>query len=402
VSAQVTRRRAISRRQFFEFTVAGTVTASLRPAYAQPAQIDQNPIRRRGTGLHALDEARASPGLTLFAPLSGTAVYLIDLRGAVVHTWNLPYRPGVYGYITERGTLFYNGQTPNDTFIGKQPFMGGAAMEVDWAGKILWEVRRPDHHHDGRLLRNGNIILLCTRELPDDIAKRVRGGRPGTEIDGKHIWADFLIEATTSGKVVWEWRSWDHLDPETDIITEVQGEREEWTHGNSVYEEPDGNLLVSFREISTVIRIDRNTGKIIWKLGAPPLSGQHAPYRLPNGNILIFDNGAHRLDDTFPFSRVIEVNPATKEIVWTYKEPRNLNFFSPRISNAQRLPNGNTLINEGTFGRFFEVTRDGDVVWEYVNPYFGPLTAPAKLQDNWVFRAYRYSDEEIARARSRA
>ena len=75
--------------------------------------------------------------------------------------------------------------------------------------------------------------------------------------------------------------------------------------------------------------------------------------------------------------------------------------FSPRISNAQRLPNGNTLINEGTFGRFFEVTRDGDVVWEYINPHFGPVTAPAKLQDNWVFRAYRYSDEEIARARSR-
>jgi hypothetical protein len=174
--------------------------------------IDQNPIRRRGTGLRALDQARPSPGLTLFAPLGGTAVHLIDLHGTVVHAWNLPYRPGVYGYITERVTLFYNGQIPNDTFIGKQPFMGGAAMEVDWTGKILWEVRKPDHHHDGRLLRNGNIILLCTRELPDAIAKRVRGGRPGTEVDGKRIWADFLIEATTTGKVVWEWRSWDHLE----------------------------------------------------------------------------------------------------------------------------------------------------------------------------------------------
>jgi outer membrane protein assembly factor BamB len=156
-----------------------------------------------------------------------------------------------------------------------------------------------------------------------------------------------------------------------------------------------------FREISTVVRIDRTTGKIIWKLGAPPLSGQHAPYRLPNGNILIFDNGAHRLDDSFPFSRVIEVNPGTNEIAWNYQETLEYNFFSPRISNAQRLPNGNTLINEGSFGRFFEVTRDGDVVWEYVNPYFGLVTAPAKSQDNWVFRAYRYSDEEITRARSR-
>ena len=99
------------------------------------------------------------------------------------------------------------------------------------------------------------------------------------------------METTTSGKVVWEWRSWEHLNPEKDVLTEVQGVREEWTHANSVFEEPDGNLLVSFREISTVVRIDRNNGKILWKVGAPPLAGQHAPYRLANGNILIFDNG---------------------------------------------------------------------------------------------------------------
>ena len=403
VSAHMTPRyaHAIDRREFFVSAVAVAAAATSRPGFALTAQIDQNSIRRRGTGLRALDVARASPGLTLFAPLGGTAVYLIDLHGTVVHTWNLPYRPGLYGYLTERDTLFYNGKIPNDTFVGRSPFMGGAAIEVDWNGNVLWEVRRPDHHHDGRLLRNGNIILLCMRELPEDIAKRVRGGRPGTEVDGKHIWADFLVEATTAGKVVWEWRSWEHLDPEKDVITEVQGVREEWTHGNTVFEEPDGNLLVSFREISTVVRIDRTTGKIIWKLGAPPLSGQHAPYRLPNGNILIFDNGAHRLDDSFPFSRVIEVNPETNEIAWRYQEAQEYNFFSPRISNAQRLPNGNTLINEGSFGRFFEVTRDGEVVWEYVNPYFGPIAAPAKSQDNWVFRTYRYSDEEIARARSR-
>jgi hypothetical protein len=48
-----------------------------------------------------------------------------------------------------------------------------------------------------------------------------------------------------------------------------------------------------------VIRIDRNTGRILWKLGAPPLSGQHAPTLLTNGNILIFDNGPHRLDESF-------------------------------------------------------------------------------------------------------
>jgi hypothetical protein len=93
---------------------------------------------------------------------------------------------------------------------------------------------------------------------------------------------------------------------------------------------------------------------------------------------------------------VLEINPVTLELVWSYTNPR---FFSTNISSAQRLPNGNTLVNEGVFGRFFEVTADGDVVWEYVNPYFGPSTAAVKAQQNGVFRVYRYSEEEIARMR---
>jgi hypothetical protein len=311
----------------------------------------------------------------------------------------MPYPPGLYGYLTERGTLFYNGKIPNETFLGKAPFKGGAALETDWNGKVLWEVRHPNHHHDGRLLKNGNVLLLCATELPDTVAKKVQGGRPGTEVNGK-IWADYLVEMTKEGRTVWEWRAWEHLDPTRDAITEIQEDRTEWTHGNAIIELPDGNIFLSFRNISTIIKIERQTGNILWKLGAPPLSGQHAPTPLPNGNILIFDNGPHRLDDSFPFSRVIEVNPATKEIVWKYQEATVSNFFSPRISNAQRLPNGNTLINDGWFGRLFEVTAQGEVVWEYVNPYFGPAGATPQEQTNHVFRAYRYTEAEVAKART--
>jgi hypothetical protein len=100
-----------------------------------------------------------------------------------------------------------------------------------------------------------------------------------------------------------------------------------------------------------------------------------------------------------PFSRVIEVELANKQIVWKYQENRECEFFSPRISNAQRLPNGNTLVCEGDFGRFFEVTSEGELVWEYVNPYFGE--GPNGL-NNRVFRAYRYSEGDIAKARATA
>ncbi len=128
-------------------------------------------------------------------------------------------------------------------------------------------------------------------------------------MNGK-IWADYLLEVTKEGRTVWEWRTWEHLDPAEYPITFKENVRSEWTHGNAVVELADGNLLIGFRNISTIVKIDRKSCGVVWKLGAPTVSGQHAPTPLPNGNILVFENGPHRWDQTFPFSRVIEVNPA--------------------------------------------------------------------------------------------
>src|SRR5215212_4248554 len=361
--------------------------------------VQQTRLKRAGTGLRALDRERASPGFTLFALYESetTTVYLINLEGTVVHTWHMPY-PAQYGYLTERGTLFYNGKTqgaPN-SFISDKPYKIGAVLEADWNGRVLWELQHPDHHHDGILLRNGNVLLLCLASLPHELASKIKGGIAGSEHNGQ-MYGDYLVEMTTTGEPVWEYRIWEHLDPEVDRITAIQEPRDAWTNGNGLAELPNGNIVVSFRTISTVVIIERTTGEIIWKLGAPPLCGQHAPTPLANGNLLIFDNGPHRLDHPIPFSRIIEVELATKKIVWEYREKRESDFFSPRISNAQRLPNGNTLICEGDFGRLFEVTAGGEIVWEYVNPYFG---GPPTSQNNRVFRAYRYSADEIARARS--
>jgi uncharacterized protein (UPF0248 family) len=378
------------------------------------AAVEQNTLKRRGVGLRACDPERASPGFTLFAPhfVQNRTVYLIDLQGDVVHTWNVPYPPGLSGYLTERGTLFYNGRTSEDNFLSRFPFKGGVVLEADWNGKVLWEVRHRDHHHHGILLRNGNVLLHCMGEVPDDIARRVSGGMvesnmlsgqyaPRPEAEAGKMYSDYLVELTPAGQTVWEWRTWEHLDPVADGIAEVQAPRTLWAHGNSVQELPDGDILASYRPTSTVIRISRKTGKILWKLGPPTVAGQHAPTLLENGNILIFDNGVHRLDDSVPYSRAIEINPATNEIVWKYQDQPTWNFFSPRMGNAQRLPNGNTLITESSFGRFFEVTKEGEIVWEYIAPFFGKpfFGGPPTSESNQVFRALRYSAEEIARAR---
>ena len=238
------------------------------------AAVEQNTLKRRGVGLRALDRERASPGFTLFAPhfVQNRTVYLIDLEGNVVHTWEMPYPPGMSGYLTERGTFFYNGRTPEENFLSRFPFKAGAVLEVDWNGKVLWEVRHPDHHHYGILLRNGNVLLHCMGQVPHDIARRVSGGMvegnmqsgayaTRADADAGKMFSDYLAEVTRTGQTVWEWRTWDHLDPVTDGIAEIQAPRTLWAHGNSLQELPDGDILASFRPTSTVIRISRKTSK---------------------------------------------------------------------------------------------------------------------------------------------
>jgi hypothetical protein len=74
--------------------------------------VEQIKAKRAGVGLRACDHDRAFPGFTLFAPQSGGGkVYLIDIDGNLVHSWQMPYPPGNSGYLTERGTYFYNGKT---------------------------------------------------------------------------------------------------------------------------------------------------------------------------------------------------------------------------------------------------------------------------------------------------
>src|SRR5262249_59105814 len=90
-----------------------------------------------------------------------------------------------------------------------------------WGGG---EVKQADHHHDGIRLRNGNFLFICLAKLPQDLVPKIKGGMSGTEHNGE-MYADYLVETTTDGKMVWEWRAWEHLDPETDCITAGQEER---------------------------------------------------------------------------------------------------------------------------------------------------------------------------------
>ena len=357
--------------------------------------VEQQKQRRIRTGLTGWDPSKAFDGLTLFAPSLGTGAYLIDMEGRTVHSWDIVEAGGKntvwFVDLRENGNLFVIVNQPS----GDAPafvFKGGIIMELAWDGSVVWQLEDPDQHHDARLLPNGNLLMLRAEPVPADIAARLQGGVPGTE--GDSVWTDWVAEVTREGETVWEWHAWEHLDPDVDIRNS-RDTREEWTHGNSVDQMPNGDAIVSFRNINAVVIVDRQSGEITWKLTAPTVAQQHNASYLENGNILIFDNGAHKSDNSLPFSRVIEVDPETSEIVWQYQDAGLLNFFSPFISGAQRLANGNTLITEGNFGRIFEVTMAGELVWEFISDHF--TVNPFLGENNSIFRAFRYETDAFLR-----
>jgi hypothetical protein len=193
-----------------------------------------------------------------------------------------------------------------------------------------------------------------------------------------------------------------------------------WFDGGDDRFHPE-NMIWCARETNLTAIVAKRTGKIVWKLGpnfdeTPELRelgwiiGQHHAHMIPRGlpgegNILVFDNGGwagygspnpgsptgfrNALRD---YSRVLELDPITLKVVWQYTPaeaglavPVDANrFYSPFISSAQRLLNGNTMITEGSGGRIIEVTADHEIVWEYISPYWGKM-----MKINLIYRAYR-------------
>ena len=287
-------------------------------------------------------------------------------------------------------------------------------MELDWDSNILFEHFDPVMHHDFRKMDNGNYIYVGWEKVPPDMLKKIRGGQKGTEHKDGSMWADFFREINTSGQVVWEWHGIEHFDPDIDIIGPVHT-RKEWTHVNAVDVMADGNILSDGRYIDGAFIVDRNSGDIIWRWGnvayqdqetgqiecnetADPktMGGPHDAHIIADGlpgagHMLVYDNAMYTY-----CSRAVEVDIESGEVVWhsrtSLKGNEYINgrvHFSPYISGAERLPNGNTLLCCGANGIVFEVTPEKDIVWQYVRP-----EPDYKGNQHWaIFRAFRYGPD---------
>lgn len=357
-------------------------------------------MRYRDVGVLEHDRLRATPGVTLIVRLRGKAAYLVGMNGEVLHEWHFPLVPGNNVYLMENGNLLwsgepedkspYNGEEHSRFEGGEGPPLrggrGGILREIDWDGNVLWEYVNWDQHHDCRRLANGNTVYLGWEIMPDAAAKQVLGGQPGTEFNGL-IYGDYLHEVTPDGEVVWEWHAHADMDLERYPMC-TRCYRNEFAHANACSPLPNGDIMISFRRLNTIAIVDRETKKFRWEHRDDSWGHQHDCQMLDNGNILLFANGIHGGEN--PFSRVIELDPETRETVWSYRGSPPYTFFSPHISGAQRLSSGNTLICEGQWGRVFEVTPENDIVWEYISPFFDPNTG-GDGHTNMMFRAYRYA-----------
>ena len=351
------------------------------------------PIRTTEQSVTIYDSKEAYEGYTLFAPHYGRDLWLIDMKGRVVHHWKMEHLPGGDGRLLPNGNLL----RLNKTLTEPLHFLGSVSselVEVDWEGNTVWKHEDPYLHHDFFRLDNGNTLLNRHVLVPKEMVPKIKGGIPGTELK-EGMWDNGFQEITPVGKVVWEWLGYQHQDPEVDVICPLCA-RTIWNYANGVYPTPEGGIIESCRHFNTISIVDRKTGKITWRWGSPyELGHHHNPSLLKNGNILVFDNGFHRqtthevADENY--SRVIEINPKTDRIEWEYKDKNPQNFYSGICSSAERLPNGNTFICESSKGRLFEVTPDHEIVWEFFNPFYfewGRLGLT-----NLVFKAHRYGGE---------
>jgi hypothetical protein len=309
-------------------------------------------------GVTRRDDDRLQPGFHLYTN-EIDEVRLVDMAGELRHRWRVEGRTHCcYAELLDEGRLLVVSADEGLTML-------------DWDSRVLWSIDMYAHH-DLAPLADGSFLVLEWVENPDYRGRRVRFDR--------------LLRVTRDGEQSLVWSAEERreelarfhplpaLDSEPPADPRDLETIYDYHHLNSVEElvanprdsDPRfraGNLLLCARNASLIFILDRDTLEVVWHWRPGTLDFPHMPTMTPEGNILLFDNGYHR-----GWSRVLELDPVTLEIVWSYAADPRQAFFTQERGSNQRFSNGNTLILESQRGRAFEVTRDGELVWEYWNP----------------------------------
>lgn len=336
-------------------------------AYVDPEADDE------GDGVVRHDAQRSYPGYNLCVLHGRSAAELMDAEGRVIRRWQCqPSQLWGNGELLPNGDFVVVGADPSDLPRPEVADEARYVLRFDWSGELLWK-RRLTAHHDIELTPRGQLLTLtfARRMVPSiDPTIPVRDDRltllsqDGEVLEVLSLYdllggrpEDFPLAAvgpTTRGGAEWvdlfhcnsvEWMYREHL-----------------VGRHPLYEL--SNVLVCSRHQDRIFVVNWDRQELVWSWGEKILSGPHDAQVLENGHILVFDNGMGR-----EWSRVIEMDPLSGRIVWRYRAPRPRDFYTLSKGSSQRLPNGNTLITNSDHGYAFEVTRQGEVVWEFRCPH---------------------------------
>lgn len=334
---------------------------------------DPNPVAE------SLRPELVCPGYTLYVVRGMCRANLIDLAGNVVRSWSAD--PCTYWSNAE---LFPNGDLAVTDGRGR-------LLWYSWNGEIEWE-KSLRAHHDQEVTPDRHIAVLTRafREIPEVNASHEVEDTVITLLDKRRevVGTMSLYDVLSQNQIGFELLDRLVIKKRVDLmhansVEWVRPEPEWNAEVGSVYEA--GNVLVSVRHQDTIIIVNWPRQELVWAWGQGEISAPHDATWLRNGNILLFDNGV-----ASKRSRVVEVNPVTREIEWQYDGGADGRFYSAARGSAQRLPNGNTLVAVSDFGHAFEVTRDGRIVWEFWNPILNK-----KHHRATIIRAKRYETQMV-------
>ncbi len=337
----------------------------------------------------------AWPGHSLYVSRNPPLAALIDLEGRELRRWQDP-----------RASYWVRAElVPGNDVLVIGAHSGPADADSDdadrylarlaWDGRELWRRDGP-YHHDVEMTPAGRILTLGfryvrspdidpTHEIRDDELLLLDEG-------GELLESRSLLAALTSNPAEFALQpvkpTRRHGRAHVDLIhaNTVQWMPHPHLAGRHPLYAP-GNVLVTSRHQDAAFVIEWATGRLVWAWGQGELSGPHDAQVLESGNILVFDNGLEPKR-----SRILEIDPLTKRIVWQYQADPPRSFFSRARGTCQRLPNGNTLVADSDNGRAFEVTPAGAIVWEFKSPHAEPASGGRSI----IGRIKRFPVERFA------
>jgi len=218
--------------------------------------------------------------------------------------------------------------------------------------------------HDLLLAPDGSYWMLCDETRTMDLTPL--GGVADAQVLGQAI-----QRVSADGVLLFEWSPFDHFALTDLPLGERQGRNVNWTHGNALDLAADGNLLVSFRNLGEITKIDTHSGAVIWRMGglanqfgwenspAPGFAGQHGLRALSGRGFLVLDNlgGPESHAERFAYDEAAR----TARLVQSFGE--GLGVVAQLGGSTQSLANGRILVAFGNGGRLIEYDAQGQVVW---------------------------------------